>query len=99
MGRKLPPHELMLYKRCDEVLHYVWDLIGVAGIPGTRDEYEAYLPQVFKLLRAGAEEAQIADHLVSIETGRMGMSPDRERASNAARVLLEWREWIASNIP
>jgi hypothetical protein len=39
MGRKLSPEQNELYKRVDEVLHYVWDSIGVAGEPHARDEY------------------------------------------------------------
>jgi hypothetical protein len=52
LGEKLPPQELELYKRCDEVLHYLWDPIGVAGAPGARDEYRSYLPNVFALVQA-----------------------------------------------
>jgi hypothetical protein len=95
MGSRLPPEELELYKRCDEVLHYIWDPIGVAGAPGARDEYESYLPQVFKLLRGGAERDEIADYLVRVETESMGMATGRTRAQNAATVLVEWRDWIA----
>ncbi|MGE3166369.1 MAG: hypothetical protein AB7O52_15800 [Planctomycetota bacterium] len=99
MERKLAPHELKLYKRCGEVLYYIWDPIGVAGAPGARDEYESYLPQVFKLLRDGEGENQIVDYLVSVETDSMGLSPNRDRAKNAAAVLLEWRDWIAGEAP
>ena len=53
------------------------------------------LPQVFKLLRDGAGEDQIADYLVRIETERMGMSPNRAEAKNAATSLVKWREWFA----
>ncbi len=99
MGRKLPAEELKLYERCDEVLHYIWDPIGIAGAPGARDEYYSYLPHVFKLLRDGAGDEQIANYLVSIETDRMGLCSNRARAENAAIALLEWQDWIASNAP
>jgi hypothetical protein len=94
MGRKLPPEQLKLYKRCDEVLQYIWDPIGVAGCPGARDEYETYLPMVFKLLIAGETEEKITDYLVSIETESMGMESKRDLASHAATALVAWREWI-----
>ena len=99
MGRKLPPAELELYKRCDEVLHYIWDPIGVAGAPGARDEYESYLPQIFKLLRGGARGDEIAEYLVRIETESMGLANSRVGAQHAATVLVEWRDWIASQAP
>ena len=50
MGQKLPPDQMELYRRVDEVLHYLWDPIGVAGAPEARDEYYSYLPHVFSLL-------------------------------------------------
>ncbi len=50
MGQKLSLSELELYRRTDEVLHYLWDPIGVAGIPEARDEYHSYLPVVFSLV-------------------------------------------------
>ncbi|MBX3323705.1 MAG: hypothetical protein KF757_12005 [Phycisphaeraceae bacterium] len=99
MGRKLTPKERELYKRCGEVLHYIWDPIGVAGVPGARDEYDSYVPQLFKLLRDGAGESWIVDYLCRIENDMMGMSLNRAGAKNAAAVLLEWREWLAGETP
>lgn len=94
MGRKLPPREAELYKRCDEVLHYVWDPVGVAGVPGARDEYNAYLPQVFSRLRDEVEPARIVEYLTSVEVEGMGLAPNRERAKAVVEQLIEWREWI-----
>jgi hypothetical protein len=98
MGRKLAPRETELYKRCDEVLHYIWDPIGVAGAPGARDEYESYLPQVFARVRDEADPEEIVKYLVSIGEQNMGMPQNRERASVAVDVLIEWREWIWEHV-
>ena len=95
MGRTLRPNERKLCKRIDEVLHYLWDPIGVAGVPTARDEYLSYVPQVFKLLLYGAGRDQIAEYLVIIETEIVGMSPNHAGAQAAAEVLMEWRDWIA----
>ena len=57
MGQKLVPNDLALYRGTDEVLHYIWDPIGVAGCPYARDEYHGYLPRVYSLLIAGDEQA------------------------------------------
>lgn len=48
MDRKMSPADKKLYQRADEVLHYVWDPIGLASMPAARDEYRGYLPQVFR---------------------------------------------------
>ncbi len=94
MGQKLLPREAELYKRCDEVLHYVWDPIGIAGAPGARDEYDSYLPQVFARVRDNADSEEIATYLVTVERSSMGLPGNLDRARAAVHVLLEWREWI-----
>lgn len=60
--RDAPP-DLALYRAVDEVLHYIWDPIGVSGVPEARDEYQGYLPQVFKLVRERQSEETIANYL------------------------------------
>ncbi len=56
--RKLSDRENELYQRVDEVLHYLWDPIGVSDVPGARDEYHSYVPQVFSLLKQRKENAK-----------------------------------------
>jgi hypothetical protein len=63
MRTKLNPHNKELYRRVDEVLHYIWDPIGVCGIPEARDEYNSYLPQVFSMLKANAPEQELINFL------------------------------------
>ena len=92
MGQKLSAPDLLLYRAVDEVLHCVWDPIGVCGVPQARDEYHGYLPRVFRLLRDGADHNAISGLLTSITTERMGLSarPDHDRL--VARILLDWKE-------
>ena len=73
MGQKLSPPDLALYRAVDEVLHYIWDPIGVSGVPEARDEYQGYLPQVFKLVRERQSEETIANYLGTIATGGSGV--------------------------
>jgi hypothetical protein len=94
MGQKLSPEDAELYRRCDEVLHYIWDPIGVVGYPAARDEYYSYLPGVFALVRAKADAEEIATHLIGIADMHMGGGVDRERAQRVAELLLDWRDWI-----
>ncbi len=94
MGHELPPREAYLYKRCDEVLHYIWDPIGVAGAPGARDEYDSYLPQVFALVRASSQLEPIVYYLVSVEQDSMGLPGNLDRSRLAAGAHVGWREWI-----
>jgi len=71
MGHKLPPEQLKLYKRIDEILFYKWDPIGVSDWDWSRDEYQIYLPHVFQLALDNDLPQPIAEYLTKIETDRM----------------------------
>ena len=60
MSLKLQEHIRLSNRYINEVLPYVWDPIGVAGMPQTRDEYDSYVPGVFKLVEGGANKNEIA---------------------------------------
>jgi hypothetical protein len=83
-----------LYRRVDEVLHYLWDPIGVSDIPEARDEYYDYVPNVLSLLRAEAGVDRIAAYLVDVETDRMGLGGNKERAEDAAEILVKWKDLL-----
>lgn len=57
MGIKLLPGQLAFYKRIDEILFYKWDPIGISDSDWSRDEYQSYVPQVFKLALESSQEA------------------------------------------
>ena len=102
MGQKLPPEQRELYRRVDEVLHYLWDPIGVAQVPQARDEYHTYLPRVFSLLQARAPSNDIVEFLVSTQLETMALSQlgsAREHAEKIVEILEEWREWIHQRGP
>lgn len=94
MGKKLPPQEMKLYRQIDEILHYIWDPIGIAGVAEARDEYSSYLPQVFQLVLKNNDKNKIASYLIEIETNRMGATANKEFALNVAEILLSAREVI-----
>ena len=89
-----PMDDRDLYRMVDELLHYVWDPIGVAGEPRARDEYYGYVPATFKLVQEGAAAEAIAAHLQSIATDGMGLSPNSQHALKVARLLIEWRNLV-----
>lgn len=97
MGNRLSPNELELYRRVDEVLHYLWDPIGVSLAPEARDEYYSYLPRVYSLLQKTTDGKDISEYLISIEQDSMGMTITehiREHASEIANILIRYRELI-----
>jgi hypothetical protein len=94
MGQKLSAHDQELYRRTEEVLHYLWDPIGVAGTPMAREEYYSYLPQVFGLLKTNATPEQIAEYLYQVSTVQMGLNGNKPHDLRVAEVLLDWKRVI-----
>ena len=92
MGTKLEPKDEELYRRVDEVLHYIWDPIGVSGVPQARDEYYSYLPTVFKLVKDSAPADTVAQHLTEIVVNRMGLRGTIKDALDVVSVLQDWKE-------
>jgi hypothetical protein len=86
--------DLALYRAVDEVLHYLWDPVGISSVPAARREYHRYIPQVFGMLRVGNDSHAIARCLSQIVTERMGLKDDPEHSNQIARVLLEWKEAV-----
>ncbi|ESE40049.1 hypothetical protein [Shewanella decolorationis] len=95
MGIKLPPDQLALYKRIDEILYHDWDPIGVSGLGGPADEYYGYLPQVFKRALYADDPQEIAEYLTWVTVERMGVSPAKEHDLKiASQILASKRELI-----
>jgi hypothetical protein len=85
-------------RRTGEIMHYIWDPIGVVHYPQARDEYDSYVPKVVEMLMTGKDASEIASHLTEIETQRMGLSDTkraRAKALSAAKLLLEHYAWLS----
>ena len=83
-----------LTRRVDEVLHYMWDPIGISDEPLARHEYGSYGPRVMSLLMADADAAQLGSHLDQIAIQNMGLSSNLEQSIHVAKVLIAWRETL-----
>ncbi len=92
MGQKLPPKQLELYQRLDEILWVDWDPIGVSGVAEARDEYYSYLPRVFHLALENADAKRIAEYLFSIETEAMGLSGNMKHCVEIAELILRTKD-------
>lgn len=63
-------------ERLSEALRQDWDPIGVGAIPEARDEYDAYVDDLARLVLDRATPSAIFDHLWTIETQHMGLIGD-----------------------
>jgi hypothetical protein len=94
MKHNLSPDDRALYQAVEEVLHYIWDPIGVAGVPQARDEYQGYVPHVFGMLREDADSSAIAKYLSEVSVDAMGLRSAPEHDVKVAEILIGWREVI-----
>ncbi|KAA3614606.1 MAG: hypothetical protein DWQ05_15020 [Calditrichaeota bacterium] len=99
MGKKLSRKDNELYKSTDEVLHYIWDPIGVSGSPYARDEYWAYLSQVFSMLKNNECKENIVNYLLSVEEENLGLRPNQKNAENTVDFLIEHKKKIDEENP
>ncbi len=90
-----------MHNRADEILHYIWDPIGVSGVAEARDEYDSYIPQIVQMLFDGKGVDAIAQHLYSIEGNQMGLTvgsrPSRDTEEVAA-ILIHHYEVIQKRV-
>jgi len=96
LGQKLSPPDLALYRAVDEVLHYIWDPIGVSMFPEARDEYHSYLPRVFAQVREGRTPHEVAQLLTSFTTEQMGLAAKPEHDLSVAHLLAHWKQVIGA---
>ncbi|MGE4049480.1 MAG: hypothetical protein AB7F38_00310 [Piscinibacter sp.] len=83
--------EQELLQRVDEVLYYLWDPLGVAREPQSRQEYAAFVPDVFAALLDDADETRLMELLLLLETEFLGQGPRPSQARRIAEVLIDWR--------
>jgi hypothetical protein len=91
MGKRLPPDQLALYKRIDEILWEDWDPIGITGSEGARNEYQNYLPGVFALALGRCDVDEIADRLHYLERELMGLPGSRDHCVWVAKRIRDER--------
>jgi hypothetical protein len=68
------------------ILMTEWDPIG-CGVPD--DEYDSYIPGIYRLMQGGADAYKLSQHLLHLETASMGMRGNSQRSDRVARSLLE----------
>ena len=66
-----------------------WDPIGVGGIEEAQDEYDSYVPAIYKMLLSRKPIHELFNYLWWLETEHMGLTGDRQRTERFAERLIE----------
>lgn len=65
-----------------------WDPIGVGQFPEAQDEYDSYVPTIYKLLITRSTKHEIFNYLWWLETEYMGLCGNRQATETFAERLL-----------
>ena len=85
----------LLYQRIEEVVHYIWDPIGISEHPEARDEYHSYMTAIYGRVQNGDLDG-VLEYMKWVYEN-MGISFEKERAVKAAETMLEWKRYIEEN--
>jgi hypothetical protein len=77
------------FKAIHDVLIHEWDPIGIGDVPEAQDEYDSYIPQIYRLLAEDSDLPTLAWHLEGIETKAMCLSSGGDKNMRVARRLRE----------
>ena len=69
-----------------------WDPIGVSDIDEANDEYDSYVPALYKMLLTRKPVHEIFAYLWQLETEHMELSGDRQHTEMIAERLLSIRD-------
>lgn len=88
----------VLSRAIDEILHYLWDPMGVAGDPESRAAYASYVPELLDLLQAQTPRRLIAAHLSQIAWNQIGVLTSEPTLDRTLDALIEWRDYLADRV-
>jgi hypothetical protein len=77
-----------LHQNIHKILIEDWDPIGVGYLPEAQDEYDMYIPTIYRLLIQKKPKHELFDYLWWVETEHMGLMGDRQRTNDIAVELL-----------
>jgi|ERR1039458_6733547 hypothetical protein len=63
-----------IHRQIDSVILRDWDPIGVGDVPEAQNEYRGYVRGVYDVAVETRSARAVAEHLVKMERGHMGLS-------------------------
>ncbi len=87
MGEKLTGFFLEFYKAIDQILWEDWDPIGISDDISARDEYQGYVPNVYKLSLENKSD-ELTQYLLYVEQERMGLKGNKEKCIKIVDLII-----------
>lgn len=98
MTDSLPNHAQLYHEVIRRALLSEWDPIGVGAIPEAKDEYDSYVPTIYRMLISGKLRHEIFDYLWWLETEHMGLIGDRQVTEKFADRLMRIPDEIRKTV-
>jgi hypothetical protein len=76
-----------LRTRINEIMYYKWDPLHISNSNWTRDEYNSYVPEVFRLSLESPSYQPISDYLTHVTTEIMSMTENVEHDIEIAELI------------
>ncbi len=76
-----------LHTEIKDIMLRDWDPIGIQDVREASDEYDSYVPSVYKLLISQKPIHEIFEYLWWVETEHMGLIGDRQATEAIAKKL------------
>jgi hypothetical protein len=76
-----------IYEEIREILLNSWDPIGIKNEPRARDEYDSYIGGIYKLLKNGSSDEEIASYLWRVIEDRIQVHPARGATEKTVKEL------------
>lgn len=90
MMNKLSSNQKAFYKEVAKILWEKWDPIGVNdGENEWDDEYDSYVPHIFRLAIEGKDAERIASSLSASTDQNMGLGSDPEQDLKVAKLIVK----------
>ena len=77
----------VLHQKIRDILLNEWDPIGVRSIAEANDEYDGYVPTIYKMIISRKPAYEIFEYLLWLEGTHMGLTVDRPRTLFIAEKL------------
>jgi hypothetical protein len=101
MKRDLSKKEKVFYKKIARILWKDWDPLGAYNEKDEwDDEYDGYVPSIFRLAIEDRDVYKISNHLTELQTISMGMSTalGNEHDKNIAELIIKTKQEIIDNV-
>lgn len=76
-----------LRNRINEIMYYKWDPLHVSNSNWARDEYDSYVPEVFRLALQSTSYHPISEYLTHVATEIMSMAENGEHDAEIAQLI------------